>query len=82
LALLHSLHALDAMFTIASWNVNGRKSATNHRQFIGKSHPHLLALQEVTPSFFHSIMGSPIFEWGIHSLMLRPSLAVDANDAV
>jgi exonuclease III len=61
-------------FTIASWNVNGRKSAVRHCEFIRKTQPHLLALQEVTLSFFQSIMGSPMFEWGIHSITLRPSL--------
>jgi endonuclease/exonuclease/phosphatase family metal-dependent hydrolase len=59
-------------FRVSSWNVNNRNFRGTHAELLRRVDTDLLALQEVSPSFYQELTGTGLFDWSEFSLSLRP----------
>ncbi len=59
-------------FRFSSWNVNNRNFRDAHSTLLKRVDTDLLALQEVSASFYSALCESGLFDWSEFSLALRP----------
>lgn len=59
-------------FRFASWNVNNRNLAPVHVDLLRTVRPDVIALQEVSTSFYAALAATNLFRWSSCSLTLRP----------